>query len=105
MMNGFDSLIEQEEPLDELLVQEWLFRELLDLESELRGGACMSITRSGDEAMCCRVYMCGESKARFSHRVRLREVRCARQIMDEVTRIYSSLLEAGLVDGKEGSCE
>ena len=45
--------------------------------------------------------MCGESKARISHRVRLREVRCARQIMDEVARIYSSLLEAGLVEGKE----
>ena len=102
-MKGFDSLAGPEEPLGEQYVQLWLFYELLDLESELRGGACMSITRSGDGAMCCKVYMRGESKARVSHRVRLCEVRCARQIMDEVARIYSSLLEAGLVDGKEES--
>ncbi|MBQ8376809.1 MAG: hypothetical protein IJX33_07175 [Akkermansia sp.] len=92
-----DAPEEQELPLNEPDVQVWLFRELLELERELRGGMCMSITRSGDAAMCCRVYACGESKARFSHRVRLRELRCARQLMDEVTRIYSALAEAKLV--------
>lgn len=93
-----DSLAEQEEGLSCEDVTVLFVQELLELEKLLCGGRGMRIVRSTEKKMVVSVYCCGESKAEFTHTVKLKDLHNARQVMDEVSRLFSALLEARCVE-------
>ena len=93
-----DSLAEQEEEMSCEYITVLFFQELLELEKLLCGGRRMRIVRSTDGKLVVSVYCCGESKAEFTHTVKLKDLHNARQVMDEVSRLFSALLEARCVE-------
>lgn len=97
-----DSLAGQEELVSVEAASTLLFQELLELEKHLYGGRRMRIVRSTDAAMVVSVHCIGEARAVFAYRVRLKELRCMRQVFDEVSAFYSALDQRNLVWGRRG---
>ena len=96
-----DALAGQEEVLSIEAVSTLLFQELLELEKHLYGGRRMRIVRSTDGAMVVSVHSIGEAKSAYTYRVRLKELRCMRQVFDEVTALYTALKQRNLVWGRK----
>lgn len=93
---------------DKMSVCSRLFKVLQYMESFLRGGLCMTITRSGDYVVSCKVYACGDSKALLSYKVRAKDVTNEKALQDETDGLWSELKAKKLVDlvdddGKEQS--
>ncbi len=96
-----DSLAGQEELLSVESATTLLFQELLELEKHLYGGRRMRIVRSTDAALVVSVHSIGEAKSAYTYRVRLKDLRCARQVFDEVTAFYSALAQRKLAFGRK----
>lgn len=96
------------ESWDKMLVCSRLFEALQYTESFLRGGLCMTITRSGDYVVSCKVYACGDSTALLRYKVRAKDVTNEKALQDEMDGLWSELVAKKLVDcgsndGKEQS--
>ena len=97
-----DALAGQEEVLSVESASTLLFQELLELEKHLYGGRRMRIVRSTDKAMVVSVHSIGEARSAYTCRVRLKDLRCVRQVFDEVSALYSALDQRNLVWGRRG---
>lgn len=84
------------EPMNKLLACSRLFVEIQSMEPMLRGGLCMTITRSGDHVVSCRVYACGESKALHQYKVRAKDVTTEDELYAEVNNLWQQLVAMNL---------
>lgn len=93
-----DSLAEQEEMMSCEYITVLFFQELLELEKLLCGGRRMRIVWSTDGKLVVSVRCIGESKAVFSYTIKPKDHFNVRQLLDEVSRLFSALLEARCVE-------
>ena len=84
------------EPMNELLACSRLFVEIQSMEPLLRGGLCMTITRSGDHVVSCRVYARGSSKALQLYKVRAKDVTTEDELYAEVNNLWQELVAMNL---------
>lgn len=84
------------EPMNELLACSRLFMEIQSMEPLLRGGLCMSITRSGDHVVSCRVYARGEAKTLHQYKVRAKDVTTEDELYAEVNNLWRQLVMVNL---------
>lgn len=85
------------EPWNELLACSRLFMEVQSMEPLLRGGLAMSITRSGDRVISCKVYAWGSTTALHRHKVRARDVRSGVELQAELDALWRALVEKKLI--------
>ena len=94
------------EPWNKLLACARIFMEMQAMEPLLRGGYGITITRSGDHVISCKVYAWGDSKTLHRHKVRAKDVTNEQELRREIDALWRELVEKKLVkteDGKEES--
>ncbi len=84
------------EPMNDLLACSRLFVEIQSMEPLLRGGHCMTITRSGDRVVSVKVYACGDSKALHGYKVRAKDVTTEDELYAEVNNLWQQLVMRNL---------
>lgn len=84
------------EPMNELLACTRLFVEIQSMEPLLRGGLCMTITRSGDRVVSVKVYAAGDSKALHRYKVRAKQVTTEDELYAEVNNLWQQLVKMNL---------
>ena len=90
------------EPMNELLACSRLFVEIQAMEPLLRGGLCMTITRSGDRVVSCKVYAVGDSKALHRYKVRAKDVTTEAELDAEMYALWCQLVKQKLVKTEDG---
>ena len=84
------------EPMNELLACSRLFVEIQSMEPLLRGGHCMTITRSGDHVVSVKVYAAGDSRALHRYKVRAKDVTTEDELYAEVNNLWQQLVKMNL---------
>lgn len=100
------------EPWNKLLACARIFTEMQAMEPMLRGGYGITITRSGDHVVSCKVYAWGSTAASHRHKVRAKDVTNEAELDAEMYALWCQLVAKKLVEtevvkseGKEGNNE
>lgn len=93
------------EPMNKLLACSRLFVEIQSMEPMLRGGLCMSITRSGDHVVSVKVYAVGDSRALHRYKVRAKDVTNEAELDAEMYALWCQLVKKKLVKTEDGKKE
>lgn len=86
------------EPWNNLLACSRVFVEVQAMEPLLRGGYGITITRSGDHVISCKVYACGSTAALHRHKVRAKDVTNEQELRREMDALWRELVTKGLID-------
>ena len=86
------------EPWNKLLACARIFMEMQAMEPLLRGGYGMSITRSGDHVISCKVYAWGSTAASHRHKVRAKDVTNEQELRREMDALWRELVTKRLID-------
>lgn len=96
-----DPLEELEEKISRRDTLVMLLQDFLSLEEELCGGLRGRFLRDGDGKVVFSVYRFGESKAVYRTVLVPGELDCVRRVCDAVNRVFSEMVELGLLERKE----
>lgn len=86
------------EPWNKLLACARIFMEVQAMEPLLRCGYDMSITRSGDHVISCKVYVWGYSTVLHRHKVRAKDVTNEQELRREMDALWRELVTKRLID-------
>lgn len=86
------------EPWNKLLACARIFMEVQAMEPLLRGGYGMSITRSGDHEISCKVYAWGSTAASHRYKVRAKDVTNEQELRREIDALWRELVTKRLID-------
>lgn len=86
------------EPWNKLLACSRVFVEVQAMEPLLRGGYGMSITRSGDHVISCKVYAWGSTAASHRYKVRAKDVTNEQELRREIDALWRELVTKRLID-------
>lgn len=85
------------EPWNKLLACARIFMEMQAMEPLLRGGYGITITRSGDHVISCKVYAWGSTAASHRHKVRAKDVTNESELDAEMYALWCQLVAKKLV--------
>ena len=86
------------EPWNKLLACARIFIEMQAMEPLLRGGYGITITRSGDHVISCKVYAWGSTAASHRHKVRAKDVTNEAELDAEMYALWCQLVAKKLVE-------
>ena len=86
------------EPWNNLLACSRVFVEVQAMEPLLRGGHCMTITRSGDHVVSVKVYAAGDSRALHRYKVRAKDVTNEQELRREMDALWRELVTKRLIN-------